>query len=174
MTPSLQTIPLDHYDLLQNMARFYVYDMSRACGHLPNWELPKSGLFECYNLKNYIIDEDRRAYFVMVDQEIAGFLMINKIVSTPDTDWNMGEFFVLAKFQGQGIGTQILPLVFKDLPGIWEIGIMPENKPGFQFWSGLLKKLSQQKIIRSDYTLTPTEILEPEPHIKNIFKVETY
>lgn len=173
MDISLQIVTLDDYERLQNMARFYVYDISKAAGALPNWELPESGLFDCYDLKNYITDKDRRAYFVKLDQEIAGFVMINKDVSGPDVDWAIAEFFVLAKFQGRGVGTHVLPLVFKELSGLWEIKVLDFNQPAFQFWSGLLKKLAQKKIIKPDYALISTEILEPEPHIKNIFKVET-
>jgi hypothetical protein len=48
----VQAIINDH-PTVQNMARFYVYDMSRSCGHLPDWECPDDGLFACVDLKSY-------------------------------------------------------------------------------------------------------------------------
>lgn len=40
--PHLVMVPatLADYPALQNLARFYVYDMSRYCGDLPGWECP--------------------------------------------------------------------------------------------------------------------------------------
>ncbi|WP_051131844.1 hypothetical protein [Legionella tunisiensis] len=43
---------LHDYPRLQNLARFYVYDMSRYCGFLPGWDCPENGLYECYDCKN--------------------------------------------------------------------------------------------------------------------------
>ena len=42
-------------------------------------------------------------------------------------DWNMGEFFVLAKFQGQGVGSQVAKQIVKEHPGKWSVAVMPEN-----------------------------------------------
>ena len=40
LIPALQI----HRQIIQNMARFYVYDMSRHCGEERGWELPENGL----------------------------------------------------------------------------------------------------------------------------------
>ncbi|HBN21710.1 MAG TPA: GNAT family N-acetyltransferase [Holosporales bacterium] len=173
MMIKLEKIVLEDYEFLQNMARFYVYDMSKYCGSLSGWSLPKNGLYECFDLKCYITHEDRYAYFVTVKGERAGFVMVNKIASSVDVDWTIGEFFILGQFQGRGVGQKAVSLVFKELPGVWEVGVMPENTGAFSFWSTVLKKLADQREIQSGYTAVPTEILEPEPHIMNNFKIET-
>ena len=99
-------------ETIQNLGRFYVYEMSRYCGFLPGWETPKKGLFECIDLSPYCEKQDRHAFLIHVDGELAGFVLINKIGSTPEVDWNIGEFFVVSKFQGKGVGrfvaTQVL------------------------------------------------------------------
>ncbi len=60
--------------------------------------------------------------------------MINKIGTTPDVDWNMGEFFVLAKFQGKGIAEQAAKLIFAKFKGRWEVATMPPNIKACKFW----------------------------------------
>ena len=57
---------LDDYPIIQNMARFYVYDMSRYCGSLPNWECPENGLYECIDLKNYFEDPSKKTYLIKI------------------------------------------------------------------------------------------------------------
>jgi predicted acetyltransferase len=89
---------IEDYPLIQNMARFYVYDMSLHCGHLAGWGLPQDGLYECFDLKSYFTDLDKYSLLIKVKNEVAGFAMINKTGSTKDIDWNMAEFFILAKF----------------------------------------------------------------------------
>ena len=175
---SLQEIALNQYEHLQNMARFYVYDCSKSVGDLPHWEIPASGLFECYDLKNYITDQDRRAYFILSDHEIAGFILVNQAANLPNIDWVIAEFFVLGKFQGRGLGAKTLPLLFKELPGIWEVSVMPFNEPALKFWQQAFKKLASQKVIQDTYEMTEenavTKTPANTPNLKNIFKIETF
>ena len=45
---------INDYPMIQNMARFYVYELSKECGHLSDdWRLPVDGLFESFDFKNY-------------------------------------------------------------------------------------------------------------------------
>jgi predicted acetyltransferase len=149
---------LRDYPVIQNMSRFYVYDMSRYCGQMPGWECPQDGLFESYDRKIYFLEKNRYPFFIKVDQEIAGFALINKLGTTADVDWNMGEFFVLAKFQGQGFGQQIAYDIFKKYPGVWEVASMPENTKAVSFWRAVVSKFTdnfvEQKVISE----------QPEPH----------
>jgi len=46
----------------------------------------------------------RMHFLVKVDDKLAGFVLINKVGSTPEVDWNIGEFFIVFKFQGKGVG----------------------------------------------------------------------
>lgn len=66
---------LDDYSLIQNMARFYVYDLSRYCGFKSdeyNWTLPQDGLYKANDYKKYFTSTDRKAYLIKVNNEIAG------------------------------------------------------------------------------------------------------
>ena len=43
---------LKEYPIIQNMGRFYVYDISEYMGMEEGWEIPEDGLYECIDFKN--------------------------------------------------------------------------------------------------------------------------
>lgn len=132
-----QLIPATLADLpmVQNMARFYVYDISRECGlHYPGWELPANGMFECDDFKKYFDGPINKAFLVKVGGEVAGFVMIDKMEILPEVDFNMGQLFILAKFQRTGLSSRVAHEVFNTFPGTWSVGVIPENKRALNFW----------------------------------------
>lgn len=150
---------------IQNLGRFYVYEMSRYCGFLPTWETPSNGLFECIDLSSYCEKPDRHAFLVKVDEELAGFVLINKVGSTPDVDWNMGEFFIVSKFQGKGIGRHVAEQVVNQFPGVWETSQIPENKVAIDFWDRVVSQYSGGR-----FEKTLKIVPEPTPHPMVILK----
>ncbi len=46
----------------------------------------------------------------------------------------MGDFFILGKFQGQGIGRQVAHQLWNMYLGLWQVAVIPENKPAIEFW----------------------------------------
>lgn len=126
---------MNDYPIIQNMARFYVYDLSRECGFISkDWAIADNGLYESFDLKCYIEEAERKAYLIKISDELAGFVMLNKITMYPETQWNMGEYFVVAKFQRKGFGNLIIQRVLQMHPGQWEVSIIPENKSALNFW----------------------------------------
>ena len=152
-------------DTIQNLGRFYVYEMSRYCGFLPTWEVPSNGLFECIDLSSYCEKPDRHAFLVKVAEELAGFVLINKVGSTPDVDWNIGEFFIVSKFQGKGVGRHVAEQVFNQFPGVWETSQIPENIAAIEFWDTVVRKYS-----RGHFEKTLKIVPEPKPHPMIILK----
>lgn len=123
------------YPRIQRMAGLYVYDMSRYCGFLSEeWRFPEEGAYESFDFKNYFIDEDREAYLVRVNGELAGFVLLNQILQRAESGWNVGEFFIIAKFQGRGVGRSIAHQLFDQHPGNWELTVIPENTSALAFW----------------------------------------
>jgi predicted acetyltransferase len=134
---------LADYPVIQNMARFYVYDLSSECGFISSdWAIPADGLYESFDFKDYFQDVDRRAFLINVDDEIAGFILLNQKGILPKTEWNMGEFFILAKFQDKGIGSKAAQQIWSDHPGRWEISVIPENKNAANFWRRVILSYS--------------------------------
>lgn len=156
---SLYKATKDDKRTIQNLGRFYVYEMYRYCGDLPTWKVPANGLFACINLSSYCEKPDRHAFLVKVDDELAGFVLINKIGSTSDVDWNVGEFFIVSKFQGKGIGEYVAEQIFNQFPGIWETSQIPENTPAIAFWNKVVSRYTKGQFSRSLKTIP-----KPKPH----------
>jgi GrpB-like predicted nucleotidyltransferase (UPF0157 family)/predicted acetyltransferase len=165
MKITLSKATQDDKNTIQNLGRFYVYEMSRYCGFLPTWETPSNGLFECIDLSSYCEKPDKYAFLVKVDAELAGFVLINKVGSTPDVDWNIGEFFIVSKFQGKGVGSYVAEQVFNQFPGIWETSQIPENTAAIEFWDKVVSRYSH-----GHFEKTLKTVPEPKPHPMIILK----
>lgn len=138
------------------MARFYRYDMSRSCGFISDeWACPSNGLYDSYDFKVYFDDPTREAFLIKIGDELVGFVLLHKEGTQPQTDWNIGEFFILAKFQGKGVGSLIAKEVWKTHPGIWEISVIPDNKPALAFWRQVISTFTAgcytEKLVAIDY-----------------------
>lgn len=154
----LEILPasIEDYPAIQNMARFYLYDMSKFCHQgSKDWAIPEDGLYVCNDFKSYFEAADRKAYLVKIKQELAGFVLLNKKGTCKNTDWNMGEFFILGRFQKQGFATQTAYQIWRSHPGHWEIAVIPENMPALSFWRKSINEFTQgnyQEVIKKiDY-----------------------
>lgn len=144
------------YPVIQNMARFYVYDLSRYCGlDSVDWAIPADGLYEAFDFKSFFTRKDAFAYLVKCNEEIAGFVLIDKDTINSFYDWRIAEFFILARFQTQGIGQQVANQLWSIHPGTWEVAVIPENKKAFYFWEKIIANFTndtyEKKIIEIDF-----------------------
>jgi predicted acetyltransferase/RimJ/RimL family protein N-acetyltransferase len=140
---SIINATLDDYPCIQNMARFYVYDISRECGSISSdWAIPENGLYECFDFKNYFTDPSRKAYLIKVYDEMAGFVLLDNEVKDPRNTINMGEFFIIAKFQGAGIATRVAKEIWNMHPGRWEVSVIPNNKSALKFWEKAISEFT--------------------------------
>lgn len=142
-TVSIIKATMDDYPCIQNMARFYVYDLSRECGSISSdWAIPEDGLYESFDFKNYFEEPSRKAYLVKVYDEIAGFVLLNQATEDATNTWNMGEFFIIAKFQGGGIATRVAKQIWDMHPGMWEVSVIPNNKSALKFWEKAISEFT--------------------------------
>jgi len=159
------------YPTIQNMAIFYVYDRTAYMG----WECPESGLFECIDFKHYFENPNEKAFLIRVDNEIAGFVLLDKMHVLEPVDWNMGEFFVLAKFQGKGVANTVAREILKEHPGKCSIAVMPENIKAVKFWRKIISEASQgdyKEVFKTEDELRSIE--NPDPYAMNVFTFETH
>ncbi|MEK6734268.1 MAG: GNAT family N-acetyltransferase, partial [Pseudomonadota bacterium] len=143
------------YLSIQNMARFYVYDISRYCGFISkDWAIGKDGLYECFDLKKYFEDADKKAYLLRLkDGELVGFVLLDKHSTSNNIDWNMGEFFILAKFQGKGVASEVAKKIWIMHPGKWEVSVIPENLPALAFWRKNISYLTNNNYLEEIKTI---------------------
>ena len=151
----------EDFPVVQNLVHFYVYDMSEimgwpcpedglygGCDDLPEYwwtgstseELEainqKLGIYISYNLhfKRWPVGHQGYPFMVRVGGELAGFAMIKHMRADHEADYDVGEFFILRKFRGKGIGKAIAHRLFDRFPGMWEVRQMVEHKPAQAFW----------------------------------------
>ncbi|MBZ4284348.1 hypothetical protein LAJ55_16220, partial [Streptococcus pneumoniae] len=65
---------------------------------------------------------------IKLNTELAGFVLLDHVGVLPETEWNMGQFFILAKFQGKKVGQHVAEEIWRQHPGLWEVSVIPENK----------------------------------------------
>ncbi|MBA3660946.1 MAG: GNAT family N-acetyltransferase [Gammaproteobacteria bacterium] len=167
----IELIPatLADYSVIQNMGRFYVYDMSEYMGYEAGWEIPEDGLFECIDFKKYWQDEKSFPFIVRYKNEIAGFVIVDKKGSRVDIDFNMAQFFILRKFKHKGLGRYVAQQAFKKFPGTWEVMVMPGNEGAYRFWRSTIKNFTQNHF--TEYTCNIAHFNHSR---KNIFKFDSY
>lgn len=129
--------------VIENLIRFYIYDMSEHMG----WDCPESGLFGgCDELPQYwgkTCDPEYTwpegwcgyPYIVRVDSKLAGFSLVRE---TGENSYDIGQFFILRKFRDKGVGKYVARRVFDSFKGEWEVAQMPENTPARAFWTRII------------------------------------
>lgn len=156
---------IKEYPTIQNMARFFVYDMSEYSGSEKGWELPEDGLYECIDFKKYWETDAAFPFLIRYDNELAGFVIIDKKGSDSSIDFNVAQFFILRKFKNKGIGRYVAQQCFDKFRGSWEVMVMPSNSGAYCFWRSVIKNYTADDFI--EYTRAITHF---KNKIFNIFK----
>jgi predicted acetyltransferase len=99
-------------------------------------------MYDSFDPSSYFSDPTRKAYLVRVYDEIAGFVLLNQATENSENTWNMGEFFIIAKFQGQGVARHVAEIIWSIHPGKWEVSVIPTNKPALKFWETVISQCS--------------------------------
>lgn len=137
LSTSIQLIEAQEGDLdkIENMTALYMYELSRECGRSSQrWALPEAGIYDSIDVKNYLHEKDRKAFLIKAFNEVAGFILINQVCQKQLSDWNVAEFFILARYQKHGIGKMAAFALWDRFHGNWEVAVHPENSSGLGFW----------------------------------------
>ena len=138
--------------IVRNLVPYYIYEMSGPMG----WSAKLNGTYGgCDDLAEYwqtwnpLTDPSDRwsnrawkgyPYLIRVREKLGGFALIRY---RPEVEtYDVGEFFIVKKHQGQGIGRQVAVHLFDSFEGKWEVWQMMGNTPAQKFW----------KRVVSDYT----------------------
>jgi predicted acetyltransferase len=155
---------------IEHLWPFYVYDLTRYCGHKPGWQNPTDLSFTSSCVKDYFADQNSQLFLVKVDDELAGFLMVKKPDFLPEVDWFLSEFYITSNFQRNGIGHAAAIEIFTRLKGKWALGVLPENVAAYAFWKKTLIAFTNNHYHEAhktkDELKTPAY---PEPYPMDLF-----
>ncbi len=174
LDPTSTLVPATRKDvqLVQALAQFYVYDIARAV--LPQldadearaWDPTRAWLYDPGDWSGYW-DDGNHPFLIEADGRLAGFCLIDHRAIVETLDWNMGQFFVLATFAGQGIGRRAACLAFDRFPGLWQVTQIPENLPAIAFWRRVIGDYTGG---RFEERSRPDPLEEGEPRNVMIFR----
>lgn len=121
--------------LIQNLIQLYTHDFSEFWAGTARGDVNAEGRFDAYPLEPYWSKEHWSASLVWCDRSVAGFALVNdETHSGVPADRNMGEFFILRKYRGRGVGSVAADLVFSQHPGSWEVAVTRKNTRAWKFW----------------------------------------
>lgn len=89
-----------------------------------------------FRIWTYWDDPNREPFILRVDGELAGFALVIK--GDADTPHEMGEFFVLQKCGGKGVGTSAAQQLFGMFPRNWLINEMWNHYKAQDFWRSVV------------------------------------
>lgn len=121
--------------VIQNLARFYVYDLSEYMG----WRCPENGLFGCRD-DDFWNSNKNHFFVVRVDGELAGFAVIENLGEDEMTDYDVAEFFILRKFRRKGVGRFVAHTLFDKFRGNWQVRQLVDNLSAQIFWRKVISE----------------------------------
>lgn len=151
MNIELKKVNVEEKEVLRNLLEKYDYEFSQW----DNRDVNKLGLYGYGYLDCYWTEENRWAYFIVVDGVLAGFVMVNDYPEVDeDTDYSLAEFFVMYKYRRCGIGKYAAMKIFDMFHGKWQIKRHPKNIGSVLFWNNVV----------SEYTKGNYRLIESYPN----------
>ena len=104
------------------MASYYSYDLSEYMG----WAQKNDGTQSTgMDYIKYWKAENTFPFIIKYQDELMGFVIVDKDVSNLSNDFNIAQFFILRKFKSKGVGRHIDFQCFNKFCGNWEVFVMP-------------------------------------------------
>ena len=136
MNVSIVSIKIEEKKTLANLLELYFQELST----FKALEVDEYGKFGYKYLDLYWQEKERLPFFIKVDGNISGFILINEHSDITPGAKVIAEFYVLKNYQRQGIGKQAAFKIFNKFPGEWEIAEMIENIPAQEFWRKIIEE----------------------------------
>lgn len=143
-------------DCIENLMQFFNYELSA-------WypvRLAEHGLYRLRPKAPYWAEPRTRPYLLQVDGEPAGFAVVDGDCLEPERQqFNLGYFFIVRRFRGQGLARQGFAELLRRHPGAWELYYLAHNQFADGFWPRLLPSLGLQGLRRE------ARVVDEEPSV---------
>ena len=143
MNITIESIKIGEKEILRNLCEKYEYEFTQY----EDMDVNDLGLYGYKYIDHYWTEDNRYAYFIKVDNKLAGFVLIDdhRYIKNIETNYCIAEFFVMFKYKRKGIGTYALKYILNKHKGKWQIGYHPENESGKYFWNKTVMEFTQNK-----------------------------
>ena len=146
----IDLVSKEEKEILRNLLEKYEYEFSQY----NKKDVNNLGLFGYdYDLDNYWTEENRYPYFIKMENNLAGFIMVNDYpINGLETKWTMADFFVMYKYRKMGIGTFAVKYVFEKHKGKWGLMYHPKNITSKSFWNKVVNEYTNgQYELKTEY-----------------------
>lgn len=137
MNTTIQLIGIQEKNILENLINEYHREIL-------NEENPRKYKY----LDLYWQENDRSPFFIMNQNTVVGFILINKHCLVPGNEYNLAEFYVVPSHRKSGFGKQAALLLFKQFLGCWEVRVLDTNSQVILFWENIINTVSMGKYER--------------------------
>lgn len=120
----------DDLRCIENMMQFYMYDFSE-------WvplSFAENGLYRIRPKDEYWARPGTQPFLIYIHGELAGFVTVDDELDFPDTEHNIGYFFIGRRFRGKGAGKAVVRDLLNRFSGCWQIYHLDANAAAGRFW----------------------------------------
>lgn len=156
MKVEVRPVRYQEKSVLNQLLELYGYEFSEYV----EMDLNEHGYFGYPFMDHYWTESGRHPYFIRVDGQLGGFVLINQESQYYKGDPGVhavAEFFVLRRYQGRGVGEAAARLIFDRHPGKWEVLQLPSNLPAQKFWSTTISRYLKEKSFLESFSEIKTE-----------------
>lgn len=141
MNIQVEKINIKDKDILSNLLHLYSYELSK--NFFPHLSLNEMSSSAYLHLDDYWEKDECIPYFIKLESEIVGFILINKdfkLLPKENNSYNVSELFVLDQYKRKGIGKNAIFQVFKNHIGKWEVIPASNSISAEVFWKKIIKE----------------------------------
>jgi predicted acetyltransferase len=148
MKVQLVPVAYDKKETLRNLLELYMYELSP---YLDTIEINELGLFGYRTLDHYWTEDGRHPFFIYASEKLAGFVLVREFerLTEGKIKWLVSEFFILKKYQNQGIGRLAAHQVFDKLKGNWIVAQIERNIPSQLFWQKVISEYTKGQFTKT-------------------------
>lgn len=133
MNVKLKIISIKEITKLKRMMQLYLHDISYYFAlEIDNESL----LYKYDNLEKYCKNIDSKAFFIIVDDIISGFILLDKDIDL----LIIQELFILNNYKNKNIGTLAVLNLLDKYTGNWLVKVLPCSSKAKNFWENVIKK----------------------------------
>jgi predicted acetyltransferase len=142
MNISLEPVKIEEKEILKNLGELYIYEVSQ---YSPI-DVNELGLYDDLDdLDLYWTNENRHPFFIKVDGNLAGFVLVcdERQIEEIESNYAIDDFFVMHKYKRHGVGKYCAKYVFEKFKGTWQIWFHPNNKAANKFWTNAVDEYTK-------------------------------
>jgi len=132
---------IEDREILSNLLEKYDYEFSQY----DDRDVNKLGLYGYKYLDFYWTEENRWAYFITVDEKLAGLVFVTNHpeIEDTETDFSICEFFVMYKYRRKGVGKNAFFQILEKHKGRWQLRLHPKNITSVHFWNNAVGEFTK-------------------------------